>query len=66
MEIIVNGENKNITSGTCVEDYLQELDLNIETVVIECDGVILKRKEYPGCILQEGSVLEIIRFIGGG
>ncbi len=66
MEIIVNGENKNIDSGTSVEGYLKTLDINLETVVLECDGGILKRDEYPVRILKEGSVLEVIRFIGGG
>ena len=66
MEIIVNGENKNVESGTSVEKHLMALDINLETVVIECDGVILKREEYSGRILQEGCILEVIRFIGGG
>ena len=66
MKIIVNGENKKIESGTSVEGYLKTLDINLETVVLECDGVILKRDEYPGRILHDGSVLEVIRFIGGG
>jgi thiamine biosynthesis protein ThiS len=66
MEIIVNGEQKKVEAGTSVEGYLTGLDLNLETVVIECDGDILKREEYPLRILQEGCVLEVIRFIGGG
>lgn len=66
MKILVNGEEKEINPGTCVEDYLLGLDINIETVVVECDSVILQRDEYKNHVLKEGAVLELIRFIGGG
>lgn len=66
MEIIVNGEAREVEQGSCVKDHLKTLDLNLDTVVVECDGVILKREEYASCLLKEGSVLEVIRFIGGG
>ena len=66
MVITVNGEQKEVSSGLCVEAYLQELGLNLETVVVECDGTILQRDEYRTHILQEGAILELIRFIGGG
>ena len=66
MTITVNGEAQKVDDGVSVEEYLKTLDINLETVVVECDGVILKRNEYPTRILQEGCVLEVIRFIGGG
>ncbi len=66
MEIIVNGEKKEVDNDLSVEAYLQKLEINLETVVVECDSTILHRDEYGSHILQEGSVLELIRFIGGG
>lgn len=66
MEIIVNGENKEIDQGLSVEDYLNILAINLETVVVECDATILQRDEYGSHILKDGMVLELIRFIGGG
>lgn len=66
MKILVNGEEKEINAGACVEEYLMALGINVETVVVECDGVILQRDEYKSHVLKEGAVLELIRFIGGG
>ena len=66
MKITVNGENRVVADNTCVADYLKELEINMETVVVECDGIILERDDYGTQILKDGAVLELIRFIGGG
>ena len=66
MNIICNGEERSIAPQTLLVDLLLELDLNPDTVVAECDGVVLKREEYDTHLLAEGSVLELIRFVGGG
>ena len=47
-------------------DHIRDLDLNPDTVVAECDGRIISRDDYESLLLQEGSVLELIRFVGGG
>ncbi len=66
MKIICNGEQKNIEPGTSVEQFIQNLKINPDTVVAECDGKILKREEYAGHILMDRAELELIRFVGGG
>jgi sulfur carrier protein len=66
MNVTVNGEVKNVDPGVSLADYLRQLAINLETVVVECDGGILQRDEYEGHILKEGMELELIRFIGGG
>lgn len=66
MNIICNGTERQINIGAKLVDLLKELDLAVETVVVECDGIILKREEYDIHELREGSVVELIRFVGGG
>ena len=66
MNIICNGTERKINTGAKLVDLLKELDLAVETVVVECDGIILKREEYDIHELREGSVVELIRFVGGG
>jgi sulfur carrier protein len=46
--------------------FIHSLDLNPDTIVAECEGRIIKRDEYDTLVLQEGNVLELIRFVGGG
>jgi len=66
MNVIINGEKTEIAPETTVEDHLKHLDLNLDTVVVEADGLILKQEEYATLMLKDGMVLELIRFIGGG
>lgn len=61
-----NGKEKNVAPDRTVLDIINELDLDPATVVVECDRQILKPEEYAGHRLQEGAVLELIRFVGGG
>jgi sulfur carrier protein len=66
MKITCNGEIKKITPNTSLINFIRDLDLNPDTVVAECDGRIISRDDYESLILREGSVLELIRFVGGG
>ncbi len=64
--IICNGEAKEIKPDMLLIDFIRGLDLNPDTVVAECNGKILRRKDYDTFKLHEGAVLELIRFVGGG
>lgn len=66
MKIICNGETKEINPDTTLVNFIRNIELNPDTVVVECDGRIMKRDEYDTFILSEGNVLELIRFVGGG
>ena len=66
MKIFCNGETVEVTAGIRVADYLSQLGLDALSVVVECDGKILTQEEYGSHALQDGSVLELIRFVGGG
>ena len=61
-----NGKEIQATPESTVLDIINDLALNPATVVVEYDRLILKPEEYAGQRLQEGAVLEIIRFVGGG
>ena len=66
MNITINGETKEVPPNTSLESLISDMGLNPDTVVAECDGKIIKRDEYGSLVLQEGNVLELIRFVGGG
>jgi len=66
MKVVCNGEERMIAPQSNIISLLEELALAPDTVVVECNGVVLKREEYDTHLLTEGSVLELIRFVGGG
>ena len=66
MRIICNGEEQEVRAGITLIELLQELGLNPDTVVAECNGTIVRREEYDNLVLPADSRLELIRFVGGG
>lgn len=66
MQIVCNGEQREISQGLTVAECIRQTGLEPDSVVAECDGRILKREEYDTLVLTEGAVLELIRFVGGG
>ncbi|MEN8143029.1 MAG: sulfur carrier protein ThiS [Thermodesulfobacteriota bacterium] len=66
MKIVCNGKEMTVAEGLAVESLLLELELNPATVVVECDSKIILRDDYETTILKEGSVVELIKFVGGG
>jgi thiamine biosynthesis protein ThiS len=66
LKIIVNGSSIQISEGANITDLLRDLDLNGGMVAVELNAAIIPKNEYSGRNLQEGDVLEIVHFVGGG
>ncbi len=66
MVIICNGKEQKVPEGCTLHQLLLQLQLDPDTVVVECDKQVVKRNDYEGTVLAEGQNLELIRFVGGG
>ena len=66
MEIIVNGESRQIDGGTTVLDLLRTLSLPETRVAVERNRSLVRKTEFAGTVLGEGDRVEIVTFVGGG
>jgi sulfur carrier protein len=66
MRIVCNGAEQEVRAGITLIELLQELALNPDTVVAECNGTIVRREEYDNLVLPADGKLELVRFVGGG
>ncbi|MGK2739986.1 sulfur carrier protein ThiS [Tepidicaulis sp. LMO-SS28] len=66
MQIILNGEARDLASAVTVEGLLQELGLEERKVAIERNLEIVPRSAYGGTQLEDGDRIEIVHFVGGG
>ena len=64
MKLVVNGKGREV-SGATVLALISELGLDPKTVVVEHNGVLLRREELERRELREGDKLELVRFVGG-
>lgn len=65
MRLFVNGEPRQLPLGATVLDLLQTLGIR-GRVAVERNGSVLRQAEHAETRLQEGDVLEVVTFVGGG
>lgn len=66
MEIIVNGERRQVDEGATVLLLLRELSLPETRVAVERNRSLVRKTEFAGTVLSEGDRVEIVTFVGGG
>jgi sulfur carrier protein len=66
LKIIVNGDNKEFSEQTTLEELIQQLGVRKETVVAEVNRQIIQLEKRSSLMLLEGDRVELIRFVGGG
>lgn len=65
MVLTVNGEPYTTDCMTVI-DLLRELSIAPETVAVEANLRIVRRKDFSTILLHEGDSVEIVNFVGGG
>ncbi|MCK4908526.1 MAG: sulfur carrier protein ThiS [Planctomycetes bacterium] len=66
MEVILNGEKKEIAENISVKKLLAALGIKTEQVAVELNLTIVPKTEYENKIIKAGDKIEIISFVGGG
>ena len=64
--IIVNGEPHAIAPNQMLLGFIHSLQLDPERVAVEMNRRIVKRGAWSTTVLEEGTTLEIVQFVGGG
>ena len=66
IRIVVNGESRQVPSGSTIAGLLRALEVNPERVAVELNRQIIRRPDWPSTELTEAAELEIVHFVGGG
>ena len=66
MSVVINGENREITSPITVTVLLRDLGLDGRKIALEHNLEIVPRSAYDKTLVSDGDRLEIVHFIGGG
>ncbi len=65
MIIKVNGE-RYITKAQTLSQLLEQLRIIPERVAVEVNLRIVKKPEFDSFRINEGDIVEIVNFVGGG
>ena len=66
MKLRMNGEEREIAGARNVAELVGILAVPAPAMLIEHNGLALRREEWTGRELAEGDRLEIIRIVAGG
>lgn len=66
INVVVNGEPKEIPEGTTVAALLEGLRLKPRHVAVERNRNLVPRAQHAACVLETGDQLEIVTLVGGG
>lgn len=66
MELMVNGERRQLPEGMTVAQLLEEMALTGKRLAVEVNREIVPRSTHGTHRLQPGDRVEIVHAIGGG
>jgi sulfur carrier protein len=66
MNVVLNGESRELRPGATLADLLQSLELGQRRFAVEVNEELVPRSEHAERVLQAGDRIEIVQAIGGG
>ena len=66
IEVLVNGERRNIQAGQSILAFLKSLQIPHDRVAVELNKSLVRKRDWPGEVIFEGAQIEIVEFVGGG
>ena len=66
IQIVVNGQVRNVPEGLTLTHLLLWLDIAGDRVAVELNRNIVRRSDWDTTVVGPGATLEIVQFVGGG
>ena len=66
MKIVMNGEPREVESGTTVARLIAALKMQPRFLAVERNFELVPRARHAECLLADGDQLEIVTLVGGG
>jgi thiamine biosynthesis protein ThiS len=66
MDVVINGERKQVTPGATLLELLKELELDPRAVVVEHNRKIVRRAGLGDVTVAAGDAIELVHFVAGG
>ncbi len=66
MQLVINGQVREIETAANVAELVASLGMQADRVALERNGEIVARAEWPRTPVNEGDRFELVHFVGGG
>jgi sulfur carrier protein len=66
MQIVLNGEPREVPENLTVLALLRHIAIPPERVAVELDREIVRKQEWETAVVRPGAQVEVVMFVGGG
>jgi thiamine biosynthesis protein ThiS len=66
INIVINGEPREIPANQCVAALLDWLSISSDRVAVELNKSIVRKRDWAEAQIGNGARIEIVEFVGGG
>ncbi|MBL8919761.1 MAG: sulfur carrier protein ThiS [Myxococcaceae bacterium] len=66
MQIVLNGEPREIPDGASIVALLEHLGIDRQRVAVELNEQVVPKAKHPTTALKATDRVEIVTFVGGG
>lgn len=66
MQIVINGEKKEIDKEITLQELITDLDIETHVMAAAVNMNIVKKEAWKSHILNEDDKVELLDFVGGG
>lgn len=66
MKITLNGNEFEIGENITVAVLLENNNIDLNKTVVEYNGEIIPKEQFREKVIEPESVIEVLRFVGGG
>lgn len=66
IQVIINGELRQVLPQQSLADLLKDLNIPADRIAIELNSAIVRKRDWEETLVEPGSQIEIVEFVGGG
>ncbi len=66
MQIIINGEKRELSEIVTISEMLARFELPNERIAVELNREIVRKKDWANITVKDADKIEIVHFVGGG
>lgn len=66
MQIKVNGKLYDFNDNITLENIINQLNISSHNIIAEVNGNVITKEKFNKTVIENNSVIELIKFVGGG
>lgn len=66
MQIKINGSSYVFDDNITLDSIINQLNISVNNIVAEVNGEVITKDKFNKTIIEDNTVIELVKFVGGG